>query len=602
MDNKKQKLLDDLKKVIVDVQSDVDVEKKKIAEIPRKSIAEIKSMNPEDQALHMKILMHLESRVEELNHLRGSPFFVKCELEYLDKDTELKEKKSFYFSKHQFIEKNIYSWVSPVASMRFENPGPVEYELPGEVIKKAILNKKDQYMIVDGKVVFFATESVDSPRDLIYQEHFSVKKEGFILPEIIAVMEKAQDAVIRAHHSGPFVISGPAGSGKTTLALHRVAYLIQSPDTAHLYPTDNVIVFVQDNGTKEYFSHLLPSLGIKNVNITTFFEWACMALGFDPVKDKILYVNRRGSSEQDKNQKEFERLEMISKKNIPAWIVTNKFIKKHLETGIDRIDLTIALMSYFEKHKSFEIKTKHRVVGHDGEIHNKTRKHVLNYSLAIFDEFQNYMPEQLKLFNSCINQNTRSVIYVGDMAQQVLSGTIKNWDSIGIKFSKEREVRLHKVYRNTKQILEYIRTLGYSIEIPEGIRDGVKVSEKKILNSISTDSGKEEVISYIKENKADTIGVIGKDESDIDYLKDHFKDNKKVHVITMAQSQGVEFDAVYLVGINSEMFSLKHLSGFPEAFIDEKKRIQKDLLYVALTRAISELHVIGQCTLSEIMK
>ena len=44
-------------------------------------------------------------------------------------------------------------------------------------------------------------------------------------------MEKAQDQVIRAHHAGPLVISGPAGSGKTTLALHRVAFLTQSPET-----------------------------------------------------------------------------------------------------------------------------------------------------------------------------------------------------------------------------------------------------------------------------------------------------------------------------------------------------------------------------------
>lgn len=66
-------------------------------------------------------------------------------------------------------------------------------------------------------------------------------------------MEKAQDQVIRASHKGSLVIGGPAGSGKTTLALHRVAYLTQAPETSEFYPTKSIIVFVQDTGTKITF-------------------------------------------------------------------------------------------------------------------------------------------------------------------------------------------------------------------------------------------------------------------------------------------------------------------------------------------------------------
>lgn len=185
-------------------------------------------------------------RQEELKKLFGSPYFIRCDVVY----KKTGERKTLYFAKHYFTEENIYSWVAPASVIRFEKPGPASYKLPDKTIEHVELLRKEQYMIVEGKVLFFAVEEGEKPRELIYQEHFS-RKTGFVLPEIVGVMEKAQDKVIRAHHSGPFVISGPAGSGKTTLALHRVAYLVQSPDTGEYYPGKSIIVFVQDTGTKE---------------------------------------------------------------------------------------------------------------------------------------------------------------------------------------------------------------------------------------------------------------------------------------------------------------------------------------------------------------
>lgn len=62
----------------------------------------------------------------------------------------------------------------------------------------------------------------------------------------------------------------------------------------------------------------------------------------------------------------------------------------------------------------------------------------------------------------------------------------------------------------------------------------------------------------------------------------------------MLESQGVEFDLVFLVGIQSSLFEItKNIDTLPE-HIEERKRMQKDLLYVALTRAITELHILGE--------
>ena len=68
----------------------------------------------------------------------------------------------------------------------------------------------------------------------------------------------------------------------------------------------------------------------------------------------------------------------------------------------------------------------------------------------------------------------------------------------------------------------------------------------------------------------------------------------------MNEAQGVEFDIVFVVGIDRNTFALS-FDGAPENLIKEKKRINRDLLYVALTRAISQLHILGKEKLGDII-
>lgn len=601
-------------KLLNSVRVHIDSTRKKIQEkledvrfLANRTLAQFSKLAPEDQMAQMHITLNAQARLEELIHLESSPYFMKCDI-----INEEGEHKTYFFGKHEFTENSIYSWIAPIAAIRFENPGVTSFKLPTGEIKPVTIKQKEQYMIVDGKILFFAIESQNSPRELIYQEHFTKQKSEFALPEIVAQMEKAQDQVIRASHKGSLVIGGPAGSGKTTLALHRVAYLTQAPETSEFYPTKSIIVFVQDTGTKNYFSTLLPGLGIHDVQITTFSEWAFSILGLNNYQ----YHERYGSTDEEKDLYEYHKIRALRESVLSAWNENifgtlffqyksyfskndlDLFNKQKEDKTLDRFDITILLMSYFEKYQKFEtIKTYQTFI--KGKQVQKTRTSQIKYSLAIIDEFQNYLPEQLTIINKSLNEKTKSSLYVGDIGQQVKLGTIKDWSQINEIIIPERNIRLNKVYRNTKHILSFIQSLGYKIEVPEGLKDGPVVTEK-VLNSPKEEI--DHIKSIIGSYEKGTIGILSKYDSYLEPFRSEFKDSKNIHVLTMIESQGVEFDLVIIVGMEKESFEVTHYIDVLPEHIAERKLMQKDLLYVALTRAITELHVLGKERLSDIIK
>jgi DNA helicase IV len=606
MQKNKEELLSRLRGHIATVQGKVQEKLVEVQKVTKQSRAELLKIFRGDDEMAYIHLTNAQNKETELTHLQGSPYFMKCKIT----DEQGKE-KDYYFSKHEFMEQSIYSWVAPMAILRFENPGPVSYRLPNGVKRQVKIDEKEQYLIMDGKVNFFAIETEGQPRELIYQEHFTRHKTEFALPEIVAQMEKAQDQVIRAHYKGPLAIAGPAGSGKTTLALHRVAYLTQAPDTAEHYRYKNAMVLVQDDRTRDYFSSLLPSLGIKDVLITTFSTWALKILGLED----HTYIEKYGDTEEEKSWYEYEKMRALNGQESTAWnkniySVLNKqyekmssenqklFARQKKEKKLDRFDLTILLKAYLEKHEHFEIKREYQKFVGDNLV-KRTERKVVNYSLLVIDEFQNYLPDQLKIFNRCLDSETESLIYVGDIAQQVKIGTIKNWDEVGAKISTDRNIRLHKVYRNTKNILRFIRDLGYTIEIPEQLKEGVPVTERQ------TKSVQEE-ISHIKEclkkYTDESIGILAKDHSYLEEFEKEFVENKNVHCLSILESQGVEFDRVFIVGLNKKYFEIDSRSNSADDYLTERKRIQKDLIYVGLTRAISELQLLGTDKVEDLLR
>lgn len=585
----KDRILTAARSHIVHVRDGIPPYIAKMEQLSSKTDAEISKSRREDQVIQWKIKDQIKQKITELRELSSSPYFIKCEV----RETGAIDSYAMWFAKFEYSEEFIYSWLAPVSSIRFENPGHVEYLLPSGAHKKLELLSKEQYMIVDGKILFCSFESQTQPRMLVHQEHFSNRKNTFVLPEIVAQMEKAQDQVIRLPYKGGIIISGPAGSGKTTLAFHRLAYLMRSPETSAFFPNDKVTIIVQDTGTRDYFTHLLPELGIHNVEISSFAQWAFRILGIE----EYSYIARYGRIDMEQDEYEYQKLQALrAGKENKFSTATSTFLKKAYrdisETSqallkgqlsqkvLDRFDITLLLQSYCANKKV---------------IKSRLRKREVSFAAAIIDEFQNYLPEQLDIFQLFLDKDIDSMIYVGDVAQQIRIGTTTTWDKFDAQIHASRRVVLNKVYRNTKHILQYIETLGYKVTIPDSLREGAEVIEKI---DFTTEQQFEYVKSVVRNNPNVTIGILAKEATDLEQYHKEFGSYQNVHVSTMINAQGVEFDTVCIVGVHTQMCDVEHV---PTSHVTEKKKIEKDIMYIALTRAMNYMHILGTSSLKEVL-
>lgn len=172
-------------------------------------------------------------------------------------------------------ENLVYDWRAPVSSMFYDcETGKAGYNCPEGFIEGE-MSLKRQYRIWLGKIEFMFDSSLKID-DEILQEILS-KSADSRMRTIVTSIQREQNKIIRDDVNRLLIVQGPAGSGKTSIALHRVAYLLYR--YRELVLADNIVIFSPNRIFNDYISNVLPELGEENMYRTTFMEYAGSILG-----------------------------------------------------------------------------------------------------------------------------------------------------------------------------------------------------------------------------------------------------------------------------------------------------------------------------------
>jgi len=170
----------------------------------------------------------------------------------------------------------VYDWRAPISSIfyRFE-PGKACYETPlGKATGEVFL--KRQYKIKNSQLQYFFDCNVRITDDIL--QEILAGNSSPQMRNIVETIQKEQDVIIRDTENQLLLVQGPAGSGKTSIALHRIAFLLYEGLHSNL-SSNNVIIISPNDVFSQYISGVLPELGEENVLQATFDDIANNSFG-----------------------------------------------------------------------------------------------------------------------------------------------------------------------------------------------------------------------------------------------------------------------------------------------------------------------------------
>ncbi len=210
----------------------------------------------------------LEKRIAKYEKMIDNPYFSRIDFtEDGYDDTEKIYIGLFNLMDDNTHEIKVYDWRAPISSVYYRSEiGPVEYKAPSGTIHGTVSLKR-QYKINKGNLEYFFDSNVNIVDEML-MEALS-KNMTSTMKVIVETIQKQQDLIIRDLDNDILVVQGVAGSGKSSVALHRIAFLLYQGLNLKL-SANNVIVISPNSLFSKYISNVLPELGESNIQEYTF--------------------------------------------------------------------------------------------------------------------------------------------------------------------------------------------------------------------------------------------------------------------------------------------------------------------------------------------
>ncbi len=277
-----------------------------------------------NQARKYKFAYEASGRLERMYK---SPYFGR--IDFMEDGEENAEK--IYIGIHNLSKGTtreilVYDWRAPISGMFYDfETGRCSYECPAGSISGNMLLKR-QYKIEDLHILYMFDSSVSINDEML--RDILGKSTDNRMKTIVTSIQREQNVVIRNSRDRILIVEGPAGSGKTSIALHRAAYLLYKYRDS--IKSENILVFSPNHVFEDYISNVLPELGEEDIKRSTFAGFFANML---EVKCRIETANEQMEFILTSNPNKI-RLNCIKFKASPEYLTILKKYVQQLESGM----------------------------------------------------------------------------------------------------------------------------------------------------------------------------------------------------------------------------------------------------------------------------
>ncbi|GAA0789542.1 RNA polymerase recycling motor HelD [Hathewaya limosa] len=517
----------------------ISKQKNRIDEAVEYSTSHYNSDNAEqfnELVINEVLQVSMKARLKNISRSLSKPYFAR--VDFTEKGLDKMGK--YYIGKMSLLHEKtgeflIVDWRSPVANLYYEGRlGEASYICPDGNIHGDISLKR-QYTIENACLKEIFDIDITTNDDFLQAALGSNKDNR--LKDIVSTIQSEQNQVIRADMWKPLIVQGAAGGGKTTIALHRIAYLMYNYEKT-LKP-ENFMIIAPNRFFLSYISEVLPELGVENVTQTTFEDFAFNVIGKNLGKKLKLKSPHEKLSTiienySDKKSKENNNIIEAScfKSSLEFKELLNKYLKYIEYHYIPKEDFKIhdfVLFTYKEIQKLF----------------------IKDYS---------YLP-----FSKRINEIKKSMI-----------NRVKyQRDKILDRVDNEYECKLDKVRASMGDCPERRTQIIEIIDERDNLLLNIKKGLKTVIKDYTSKIPKRSVWKYY-ENFLINLSKLNTDESKfklIDYIKHYSLENLMNSTIEVEDLSPLMYISISLYGI-SEKLDLRHI------IIDEAQDFSLFQLYV----------------------